>query len=289
MTTLSAFGMRPRARTALPARRQGHHHVVHSIAFVPDSATLVSGGADRSVRVWDVMSGAEQVVFRHQRPVVSVAAHVNLVAAGEKTNEDQDPSAVRLWDVKARRQVSENCQQHGTVEALAFTPDGGLLAVGGYDRQMRLWDVDTGGLYHELSWQATNQIVRFVAFSPDGFLMALGFYSGAIEIWDVRAKALARTLDSRHSYGRLALAFSPGGDRLASGAPRVVPGDIRGVLAFSPTGDCPAPQAIMMGEFPLDLLVGRPFLTAASWVISCGLLASGRRAHRQPFKWRKSP
>ncbi len=98
--------------------------------------------------------------------------------------------------------------------ALAFTPDGRVLASGHYDSVVRLWDVERGELMAELKGHTAE--VHAVAFSPDGRWLASAGRPGELRIWDWRQGQPYAVLPG-HADVVLGLAFSPDGGRLASG------------------------------------------------------------------------
>ncbi len=104
------------------------------------------------------------------------------------------------------------------VASVRFSPDGKLLAVGGY-QMVRLIDSASGKLLATLSGHA--DYVRSLAFSPDGRMLAAAGgppqRGGEIKIWDVQSQQLLKTLQG-HRDCIYSIAWSPDGKLLASGS-----------------------------------------------------------------------
>lgn len=107
---------------------------VHDLAFSPDGAWLATGGTAQSMRLWDVASG-QMVRSTGAEGVMGLTFSPDgkLVAA-------ESMYTVKLWDV-ASGDVVANLRHPAELLSVAFSPDGSLIASGGYDGNVYLWGI----------------------------------------------------------------------------------------------------------------------------------------------------
>jgi len=138
-----------------------------------------------------------------------------IVAAGGYSD-----GAVRVWDADTGKKLRqfEGCDKpenarYYTGYPVAFSPDGRLLAVGGWRGTTGLWDTATGQLVRRLDDPGTR--VAALVFSPDGRTLVTG--SDAVRLWEV-ATSQVRATRTGHAGEVCSLAFSGDGRFLASGS-----------------------------------------------------------------------
>lgn len=115
----------------------------------------------------------------------------------------------------ASDQEPQNSLTGTFARAIAFSPDGQMVAAGLSDKTVKVWEVETGAEIHRFSGHLYG--VHAVAFSPDGQTLASGSSDSTVKVWDLYSGRLIRTLTG-HSGRVAALAFSPDSTTLASGS-----------------------------------------------------------------------
>ena len=104
----------------------------------------------------------------------------------------------------------------GPVQAVAYNPSGSLLASGGDDNSVILWDSATWQRVG-LPFYGHTSSVTDLAWSPDGATLASSSRDGSVMLWNVAAGQLSRHLSERNSTGWvLSVAYSPDGQHLAA-------------------------------------------------------------------------
>ena len=193
--------------------------------FSPDRSRVIRIGQRGLARLVDVRSGQpvgppmdqrwpsiRSAAFSPDGTHLAIASHDVGFGAGGSTS-----TACRIWDAAAGRPVSPVLPLVNWVAALAFRPDGEILATGDYRGAVHLWDVRTGACVGGPLF--AGYIVLGLAFSPDGRVLAAGTAATGNQAiaWDL---ATSRRLgEPVHFRGEVThLAFSGDGTRLAAGA-----------------------------------------------------------------------
>ncbi len=166
-----------------------------SVAFSPDGKSLVSGSAPIALGpaeveepatemgelyLWDLATGEVQRKLTGH-PVglrVSFSPDGKTVAAGGL----DEPGAVLLWDVETGAVRQAPAQFSHPVMAVAFSPDGTLLASACEDEGVQLLDAQTGEVKRTLAAHPGG--VLSLAFSPDGKTLAVA-REDTVRLWDL--------------------------------------------------------------------------------------------------------
>ena len=145
--------------------------------------------------------------------IAALKAWIDAGAKGPATGEaSQTLAPLAIPDIKPKAPAVS------PVVSLRFSPDGRLLAVGGY-KDVRLMDTSTGKVIRTLGGHA--DYVRSIVFSPDGKQVLAGGGPpqqwGEIKVWDAATGALLRTMRGQKDC-IYSLAVSPDGKLVASGS-----------------------------------------------------------------------
>lgn len=195
------------------------------VAFSRDGKTLALGGGD-TVSLWDVVTHRSRGQFLQDRNIsafrtlksLALSPDGKLFASGYEDLGSGDNNTLVLWNVEKNQRENLPLKQVPnpdvtSIQSLAFSPDGTILASGSTDN-ITLWDVNTHGVIGQLS-EKTSQQVSSIIFSPDGKTLASA--SGMIILWDLKTHQRIGQLFQEKEILPISLAFSPDGNILVSG------------------------------------------------------------------------
>jgi len=198
--------------------RTGDDAGTQEVALSPDGRLAASTGINGTVRVFQRAVRRQLALLPNGGPgsVQRLA-----FAPDGKTLAYGDDGSLRLWSTTTHKQVGRLAGS-SAVRGIAFSPDGGRVAVAADDGTISLWSPATRGLLRRIS--AHEGAVSDIAFSPDGKMLASAGDDGTVRLWDpVSGAALGRvnrTMSSTREPGTLLMAFAPNGRTLAVGEPR---------------------------------------------------------------------
>ncbi|MGH1396809.1 MAG: caspase family protein, partial [Trichormus sp.] len=116
----------------------GHQGRVLSVAMSQDGKTIVSGGEDGSVRLWNLQGLSLAEPFRgHQGVVWSVA----ISSDGQTIVSGGEDGTVRLWNLQGLPLAKPFRGHEGGVSSVAMSQDGQTIVSGGKDGTVRLWNL----------------------------------------------------------------------------------------------------------------------------------------------------
>jgi WD40 repeat protein len=189
----------------------GHDDPICGITWSADGKSIASASRDRTIRLWNAVTGEEQSIFTNKGRSGTLTS-VSWSTNGRELIAGTTTKNLRLWDCKTGKATSR--QGHSAaINSVAFSPNGRMRASGSSDKTIRLCNASDGKLRSTLK-EHTGEILC-LAWSPNSQILASGSSDKTIRLWAAKDGRCLRTFQG-HSGGVLSVAFSPDGRMLAS-------------------------------------------------------------------------
>ncbi|MBN2507365.1 MAG: hypothetical protein JXQ71_11785 [Verrucomicrobia bacterium] len=190
---------------------------VTALAFSTDSTRLASGCAAGSNVVHSVATGS--VIA--SRPAYNTSARpaavmsVAFSSSGMMASGGEDAS-IRVYSSSWNllwNSINTGDAHTTNVTAVAFSPDGALLASASLDQTVKIWSTSSWTLQQTLTGHSDG--VTSLAFNPDGQRIVSGCVDGTVKVWNRSTGACLVTIPA-HALPVTALVFSTDGARVVS-------------------------------------------------------------------------
>jgi WD40 repeat protein/DNA-directed RNA polymerase specialized sigma24 family protein len=192
-----------------------HPSQVHSLAFSPDGNLLAVGVAPDQVYLWRIPEISLRGVLRENAGLRSLAFSpdgTRLAVGGNR--------GVKIWDIETGSLTRTLKIPDGYATALAYLPNGELLAISSSDHTVWLKTTNDGKNVLRLGNHSDE--ITSVAFSADGSLLATGSKDQYANLWRISWGANSWSASLIYRWGHedwvTSLSFSPDGRFLATGS-----------------------------------------------------------------------
>jgi WD40 repeat protein len=183
---------------------------IMDVSVSRDGHHIISGGADDTVRVWDIDTG--QPVGPPMTGHAGQVTNVALSDDGHHVLFGSSDNTLRVWDADTGQPVGP--QMPGTSGVMDLSDDGHRVVSGSADGAVQVWNANTA---QPISPPMAGNDVSTVAFSNDGQRVVTGTSGGTVQVWNANNGQPISPAMAAHTGEVTAVTFDDDGDRVASG------------------------------------------------------------------------
>ena len=211
----------------------GHKGEIFGLAFHPSATSLASCSADRTAKIWDLVTGKCTMTLPETESgdcTMTLSGHVSGVMSvaygheGELLLTGSADNLVKVWNLRPGKQCGKciaTLEGHGgQVVGIAASwgeTSNDIICTASADMTVRVWELPGA----DVASESHTDYVKAVAWSPCGKMLATGVDDACVKIWDFGddndvVGGCKATLQGPHGRGVIAVAFSLGGKFLAA-------------------------------------------------------------------------
>lgn len=234
---------------------RGNNGQIASAAFRPEGYELASSGRDGKIMIWDLVAGNDPRFLDELRewvPYVAASPDGRYAAWIINRANAKGEHFVQIFDTQAGKATEILQVQGGELRCLAFSPNGRWIAMGGLDRSIYLFEmnsknkplkIEVGGVTDGIAFSPDSRKIAIVAlscvvfdletkahhrlqplnsstfrsaaFHPTQPWLTTSSFDGTVRVWDVNSPTLLRELP-KHAEVVYHLAYSRDGRKLVS-------------------------------------------------------------------------
>lgn len=201
----------------------GHSRGINDLSWNPVSPLLASASDDKTVRLWDAVTGDALLELRgHDNFVFCVDQHHSMVVSGSFDE------TCKIFDIRSGECVTTLPAHSDPVTAVSFNRDGSCCASCSHDGLIRIWDVGTGECLKTI-FASGNPPVSSVKYSPNGKYLLASTLDSTMRLWPVNRTG-SHQCAKTYTGGHVNTKYSISADFTADG--NVVTGDETGKVVI---------------------------------------------------------
>ncbi len=188
-----------------------HDKLTKGLEISNDETMIASFDSD-NVKVWDAATGdlittfTGHISYETIRKVVFSKDDSRIISVSN--------SEIHVWEISTNNIELTFTDQSGGATIIDISPDGTLVASGGYGDEILIWDILTGDIIYTLTGHSSY--INSLEFHPDGDKLLSGSSDNTVKIWDISTGEVISDF-TQHTDVVNSCVFFPGGEYVISG------------------------------------------------------------------------
>lgn len=164
----------------------------YGLAFSPDGKTLATANNNSTIELWDVATGKEKLHIDVKNNVIEAICYSGdgklLIGGGYQSLPQTTglEASFKIWDATTGKERDIKAATITSLESIALSPDGKILASGSSEKKIRLWNLASGQADQPLG-DHTSSVID-LAFSADATLLASTGLQEKVRFWDMTTR-----------------------------------------------------------------------------------------------------